>query len=145
MKKLLLVLALLAANVHAETNWTKVTSKPNQDGTISEVLLLADNMTCLGVNYVKFSNLYNEKNQKHFDYIQAFQFGIYRSKDDTQVLMQPGPTTDFIEHDTTTVLATGVKTLGKKEVVYPKTLMGDIFNITCKKELMGENTRKEDI
>jgi hypothetical protein len=145
MKKFLFALAILASTAHAETTWNKISSKPNSDSTIAEVAVMADNMTCTGVNYVKFSNLYNEKTKRHYGFVQAVQFGIYRSKYDVIVISQPGPTTDFIDADTKDVLAKGATEPGKKEVVYPKTLLGDIFNMVCAKELTEQPSKKTDI
>lgn len=146
MKKYLMTLAILTTTVaHAETNWTKIASKPNQDGTIIEVSVMADNMTCMGVNYVKFHNLYNEKSKRHYGFVQAVQFGIYRSKYDTIVVIQPGPTTDFIDTDNKEVLQKGASEPGKKEIVFPKTLQGDIFSLVCEKELSDPPGKKTDI
>jgi hypothetical protein len=147
MKKFLLLAALLAGSAHAEITWKKVSTKPNTDGTMNEMFVLVDNMSCKGVNYAKMTNLYNEKAKKHFDYIQAFQIDIYQSKTDSLVILLPGPTTDFIDTETKEVLAPGIKDNGRKEIIYPKTPMGDIFLMACEKELKEGNKseKKTDI
>jgi ribosomal protein L11 len=146
MKKFFLAIALLTSSVHAEPNWNKISTKPNTDGSMNEILLLVDNMSCNGINYVKFANLLNDKTKKHYSFIQAVSFNIYRSKYDSIVVAQPGPTTDFVDAETKEVLSKGIVESGRKEIVFPKTILGDIFSMACEKELAeASTTKKSDI